>query len=145
MLKSWRFICINAVFLVASQKKSKDVKLHDLLGHDEKLRSREISLAIKPYLLELYGMWHCLVETTYSQSRIVQYQAKKKSVIGPKDQLHVRTNERSKQWLVWPLFNCLKIPKTATVTIFFINIPTECEMSVLRLFFKHLFHVVAVV
>ena len=40
-----------------------------------------MSLAIKPYSLEVYGMWHRLVETTYFPSRILHLQAKKKSVM----------------------------------------------------------------
>ena len=44
--------------------------------HDEILCGQEISLAINLYSLQLCSMWHRLVESTYSSSRILQYQAK---------------------------------------------------------------------
>ena len=36
-----------------------------------------MSLAIKQYSLDMCGMWHRLVETTYSPSRILKLQTKK--------------------------------------------------------------------
>ena len=61
------------ILSLAPQKKSNDVKSRDLGGQlISKLRGQEMSLAIKNYLLDLCGMWHRLIETTYSPSRILQ-------------------------------------------------------------------------
>ena len=105
---------LNRVILVASWYR-----------HDEKIRSQQISLAIKPYSLELCSMWNYLVETTYSPSRILQWQVKKsrlpcdhnapnwrwqsfhRSFRRNKVQLHLRTKERTKHWLFLVFFSSI--------------------------------------
>ena len=62
MLKSWSptkkgLMVPNRMILVSSWH-----------CHDEKLGEQKISLAIKPYSLELCGLWHHLVETIFSKS-----------------------------------------------------------------------------
>ena len=117
--------------------------------HDGKLSGHvscnmEMSLAIKPYLLELYGVWHHLVVTTYSPNNIfLHIVAGKKSRLlydhnaqnwwwqlfhrhfrRSKVQSHLRTKERIKQWPF--LFFSQNSPNTTTL---FINIRTECKCS----------------
>ena len=95
-------------------KKANGVQLHDLSGQ-----------LITAYLFQLYGMWHRLVESTYSPSRILQKQEKNSQLSynhhAPnwrwqsfhrrfqRSKVHLRTKERTRTWLFLDVMTSIQL------------------------------------
>ena len=102
VLKSWRFICINTVFIVAPQKNlmvsNRMILVASWYRHDEKLRGQEMSPAIKPYSLEWCGMWHRLVFFNNRQKKVAYHNTITLQIDGDSRSIIVFEEVRCNHW-----------------------------------------------
>ena len=132
VVKSWRFICINTVFGVATQKKSNSVKSHDLGSQLISPRRGIMRALFAPVMWQVaLFCWNHKFSKSYSliankNSRLsCDHNAPNwRSIVGLEE---VRYNHTfgSKSASDSVIFWFLRTPNT---TILFINIATEYEM-----------------